>query len=160
MSVVPEVRCPVEPDLSNLFHDDQLWQEILDHNLDIVTQTFADRNPHYAGQAKDLEVECKRFMYLATVAPNLELAPTKPIDEYWHQFVLFTNQYEEFCAKFNGYFVHHNPLAGPDHETIFKRTQDMVVKLFGEFKNRALWFQSRPATSCKDFCSSPRLLVR
>lgn len=149
MEVKTTVRPAVDTTLSNLSHDEQLWQKILGHDLSIVTRTFAERNPHYADQANDLEIECKRFMYLATVAPNLDLAPTKPIDDYWHQFVLFTEEYEEFCVKFSGYFVHHNPLAGPDHESIFKRTQEMVVKLFGEFKSRTLWFLSMPATSCK-----------
>jgi hypothetical protein len=149
MDTQTAIRPAVDDMLHNLSHDERLWQEILGHDLSVVTKTFTERNPQYADQAEDLELECKRFMYLATVAPNLDIAPTKPIDEYWHQFVLFTEEYEAFCAKFNGYFVHHNPLAGPDHETIFRRTQDMVVKLFGEFKNRALWFLPMPATSCK-----------
>ncbi len=151
------VRSPVDLNLSNLTHDEILWKKILGYDLSVVTKTFAERNSQFAGSATEIEVECKRFMYLACIAPNLDLAPTKPIDEYWHQFVLFTEEYEYFCAEFNGYFVHHNPLAGPDHASIFERTQQMVVKLFGDFKNRSMWFLQMPATSCK--CTNTRRLT-
>ncbi|MFA6608931.1 MAG: hypothetical protein WCT07_03415 [Candidatus Paceibacterota bacterium] len=144
-----KVRPSVEVNLGNLVHDSELWNSILNYDLSVVTKTFKERNPEYAADAEILEIECKRFMYLAAVAPNLDLAPTKPIDSYWHQFILFTPEYEEFCRKFNGYFVHHNPLAGPDHETIFTRTRNMVIKLFGKFDNVNWWLLPRPATSCK-----------
>lgn len=150
------VRPDVDTSLTNLAHDEKLWNEIQNHDLGLVTRTFAERNSKHADEAKNLEMECKRFMYLAAIAPNLDLAPTKPIDEYWHQFVLFTEEYSTFCAKFSGYFVNHNPLAGPDHEIIFKRTQQMVVKLFGDFKDRALWFLPMPATSCK--CTNGKIV--
>ena len=143
------VRPDVAHDLSNLLHDAALWEQVMEYDMSIITKTFAERQPKYAAQANELEYECKRFMYLACIAPNLDLAPTKPIDEYWHQFMLFTHEYQDFCNKFNGYFVHHNPLAGPDHKTIFERTQDIVTKVFGDFKNKSLWFLPMPATSCK-----------
>jgi hypothetical protein len=153
------VRPAVDETRHNLSHDEELWQEILGHDLSIVTKTFAERNPQYADQAEDLEVECKRFLYLAAVAPNLSIAPTKPIDEYWHQFILFTEEYEVFCAKFCGFFVYHNPLGSPNQKTIFEQTQEMVTKLFGEFKNRSLWFLPMPATSCRGFCKSPSRML-
>ena len=36
------------------------------------------------------------------------------IDEVWHQFVLFTSAYAEFCARFLGRFVHHIPAEYPE----------------------------------------------
>jgi hypothetical protein len=142
------LRPPVLPNLANLTHDETLWQQILEHDLSVVTRTFAERQPGFANDAKELEVECKRFLYLAAIAPNLVFAPTKPVDEYWHQFVMFTQEYEAFCAKFNGGFVHHNPLAGPDHENLFTRTQRAIQQLFGQFKTLTWWLLPRPATSC------------
>lgn len=141
--------------VSSLEHDEALWQEILAYDLGVVTKTFAERNSDFGNQATTLEVECKRFLYLAAIAPEMIIAPTKPIDEYWHQFVLFSIEYEAFCKKFCSSFVHHNPLGRSDQETVFKRTQRMVVHLFGEFREKALWFLPMPATSCSDFCSSP-----
>lgn len=137
------------PELVGVNHNEELWRRILDYDLSVVTTTFATRHPEYADSARELELECKRFMYLAAIAPTLDLAPTKPIDEYWHQFVLFTETYTNFCAEITGYFVHHNPLAGPDHAKIFSRTQELVQKIFGVFEGLRLWLLPMPATSCK-----------
>lgn len=155
MKQVVEIRPSVRTDLTDLVHDRKLWQKILAYDLSIVTKTFKERNKKYSNIACELELECKRFLYLAAIAPNLSIAPTKPIDEYWHQFIMFTTEYQNFCAVTSGYFVHHNPLGGPDHQTIFTRTQDMVTKLFKKFANIDLWFQPIPATSCKTNCAVP-----
>lgn len=137
-------------DFSAVAHNPTLWKSIQAYNLDVVTETFAQRNPQYAAQAKELELETKRFMYLAAVCPGLNLAPTKPIDDYWHQFILFTDVYEDFCQKHTGYFVHHNPLAGPDHKSLFEQTQRLVKQVFGDaFKGLTWWMRPMPATSCK-----------
>ncbi|WP_437803053.1 hypothetical protein [Sorangium sp. So ce693] len=31
------------------------------------------------------------------------------VDEAWHQFVLFTNEYIDFCKRFSDRYVHHEP---------------------------------------------------
>jgi hypothetical protein len=31
------------------------------------------------------------------------------IDEMWHNFILFTKEYQEYCHDKFGFFVHHNP---------------------------------------------------
>ena len=143
--------------LDQMVHDEDLWCQILRHDLSVVTGTFAKRNPKYAGDAEALETECKRFLYLATVAMNLDMAPTKPIDEYWHQFILFTEEYEAFCHKYAGAFMHHRPLVGPDHEAIFKRTQRLAAKIFGgDFNGIEWWHLPMSATSCGRMVSRAR----
>ncbi len=152
MNTAITLRPSVNESLDNLVHDIQLWQDIQSANISIVTDTFARRivrtYPEYDGMANALEHECKRFLYLATIAPNFELAPTKPIDEYWHMFILFTEEYEQFCAQYTDRFVHHKPLGAEKHAEVFERTQRIVTTLFGDFPNRELWFLPMPATSC------------
>lgn len=31
------------------------------------------------------------------------------IDEMWHNFVLFTKEYTQFCKEYFGYYLHHGP---------------------------------------------------
>lgn len=138
----------IEGDLSNLFHDSDVWNAVQAYDLSIVTDTFARRNPQYADDAKALELECRRFMYLAVVVPNFELAPTKPIDEYWHTFILFTREYDKFCHLLSGRYIHHKPLGAADHSVVFARTQEIVTCLFGDFENKQFWMLPAPATSC------------
>lgn len=35
--------------------------------------------------------------------------PSKVVDEAWHEFILFTKQYEAFCKQAFGTFLHHTP---------------------------------------------------
>ena len=142
------VRPSADPSLEGLSHDQELWEQILAYDLSDVTKAFCDRNTKYGVNAKKLEVECKRFLYLATIAMNLDMAPTKPIDEYWHQFILFTEEYERFCDRFAGCFMHHRPFVGTDHEMIFKRTQRLATQIFGSFEEIDWWLMPMPATSC------------
>ena len=130
-------------------HNRALLKKIMGYDLSLVTKTFAHRNPEYRDQANVLEKECKRFLYLAAIIPQLEHAPTKPIDEYWHTFILFTREYTKFCQDVIGAYVHHKPLGAADHQAVFDRTQNMITDLFGAtFTDREIWMMPAPATSC------------
>ena len=54
------------------------------------------------------------------------------IDEVWHQFVLFTRQYGEFCQRFFGEYIHHSPGNSPDS----KGTPSREVASFELFQHR------------------------
>lgn len=40
--------------------------------------------------------------------------PSKEIDEMWHDFILFTKDYSEFCITYFGKFIHHYPMDGSE----------------------------------------------
>ncbi|OGH91170.1 MAG: hypothetical protein A2534_04285 [Candidatus Magasanikbacteria bacterium RIFOXYD2_FULL_39_9] len=147
-TLASRIHSDIASDLSNLDHDDDVWAAIMNYDLSVVTDTFARRNPQYAENANALEMECRRFMYLTVIVPNFELAPTKPIDEYWHTFILFTREYDAFCRMLSGRYVHHKPLGAADHSAVFAKTQKIVAHLFGEFENSHFWFLPAPSTSC------------
>ncbi|MFT5036795.1 MAG: hypothetical protein ACI9VM_000360 [Candidatus Azotimanducaceae bacterium] len=134
--------------LPSISEHQALWEKIQQFDLSVVTDTLARREPKYADSAEALEAECRRFLFMAAIVPELEHAPTKPIDDYWHQFILFTRMYKDFCKDIIGRFVHHKPLGADDHQAVFDRTQGTVVRLFGDFPNKSLWMMPAPATSC------------
>lgn len=51
--------------------------------------------------------EYKKFMFL--VITHGGAAPSDPIDQVWHQHILYTKDYHEFCMHFAGRFLHHSP---------------------------------------------------
>lgn len=55
----------------------------------------------------DVIIEYKRFMYLCIVYGKV--APSDPVDQIWHQHILYTKDYEIFCHHFAGRFIHHAP---------------------------------------------------
>lgn len=44
--------------------------------------------------------------------------PSKIADEMWHEFILYTREYESFCRRAFGNFLHHTPavVLGPDRQ--------------------------------------------
>lgn len=62
--------------------------------------------PHLIGQAVG---EFKKYMALVALG-HTEVAMTSPeVDEIWHNFILFTREYGEFCEKLCGRMIHHRP---------------------------------------------------
>jgi hypothetical protein len=73
--------------------------------------------------------ELVRFLDLAA-GSSLPLAPSKRVDKAWHEFVLFTREYEEFCRERYGRFLHHDPYGKPDREA-YVRTYMAYTERYG-----------------------------
>jgi hypothetical protein len=71
--------------------------------------------------------------------------PSQAVDDLWHEFILYTRDYKEFCAKAFGSFLHHSPavVLGPD-------SADTV----NDGLRRAWWF------ACRDENIDPRNATR
>ena len=87
--------------------------------------------------AESLERELKRYLILFAINPQKGYPMAGPVDDLWHTFLLFTQQYAQFCQQVAGHFIHHvpaDPAASPaqlrqwqedyatfltDYETVF-----------------------------------------
>jgi hypothetical protein len=49
------------------------------------------------------------FLKTCVDNPGTHLRPSKRVDLGWHQFILNTKDYAEFCDRVAGYFIHHVP---------------------------------------------------
>lgn len=49
--------------------------------------------------------------------------PSQAVDAAWHEFILFTREYEQFCAQALGRFLHHTPAEAMQSPT---RAQDGI----------------------------------
>jgi hypothetical protein len=59
-------------------------------------------------EAHQLFADTKRYLYLCVVEGKL-LAPPSVIDQGWHEFLMYTKDYQDFCLRYFGKFVHHTP---------------------------------------------------
>ena len=67
--------------------------------------------------------------------------PLVVIDEMWHNFVLFTKEYFEFCFRYFGYYIHHAPATeAEDRES----REKIVAQRTVEERVRARKEQLRP----------------
>lgn len=81
---------------------------------------------------KEALIEGIKFLTLAGSTPA-SLTPSQPVDLVWHELILFTKYYAEFCEENFGRFLHHLP----DDNKIkngrqFKKTLGLYSLYFGE----------------------------
>ncbi|MEG4084845.1 hypothetical protein QUA34_14800 [Microcoleus sp. POL10_C6] len=111
-------------------------------------------------EAEEIFLETKRWLWLnAKHLDDLNQgSPNVPkslgirtsitiIDEMWHIFILFTDDYANFCEKFLGKFIPHLPfLEGEEETTQIERDQEFIQYLsylydqIGE-EYLTLWFK-------------------
>jgi hypothetical protein len=86
------------------------------------------------------EREFKRFVALVALGskPMAMIGPL--IDEVWHQFILFTDEYRNFCEKTVGRFINHLPDTPftPIPETAGTNFLNAYRNHFGALE--AIWF--------------------
>jgi len=83
-------------------------------------------------QAVELFDDVKRFLFLC-VTSSKALAPTKKIDDGWHEFILFTKDYTMFGNEYYGRFIHHrpNPVLSQHVAADPADTIEMAQRVFG-----------------------------
>ncbi len=59
-----------------------------------------------------IELAYRRFLVLLAKYPELQIAPTRDIDAFWHAHILDTRKYAADCERVFGGFVHHYPYLG------------------------------------------------
>lgn len=77
-------------------------------------------------------------------------SPSAALDEMWHHFILHTRAYADYCLKFLGRFVHHNPTDTP---FVSGRAEmlEFAEALFGGI-DRDVW-PKVGVTACDSSCS-------
>ena len=81
-------------------------------------------------QIKEVVNEFKKFMAIVVINHNTEKRVemvNELVDEVWHTFILFTNEYRKFCDALVGEYIHHEPnidsLYGIDPLFPYKKKQ-------------------------------------
>ncbi len=94
--------------------DPDLWARVESLDLSpMVFQlvTYLGWTPQRAAAA---ERRYRRFFYLKTVLPNGMASPTRLVDDFWHQHIINTRNYEPDCLRVAGRFLHHTFLSFDD----------------------------------------------
>lgn len=127
-----------------------LWDNIVEAfgGADASTKAFAAKiakkhnwSNAFAARAVD---EYKKFVYLGVVS-NFHVTPSKDIDVVWHEHLLFSKAYREFCSTVIEYtFDHHPELMPMADETgrfsaQYMDTLDLYKTEFGVDPPVAIW---------------------
>ena len=86
-------------------HDDALV-------LDRVVQRIAREHRVAEPLARSWLVDALWFLRHAATADQM-ISPGPDADRAWHEFILFTRDYEQYCQECFGRFIHHEPWGEP-----------------------------------------------
>ncbi|MCD1116606.1 glycine-rich domain-containing protein [Chryseobacterium turcicum] len=133
----------------------ELWKKIEDFDFDFpkseydFTLRLAHENYWTQNFTKQAVLEYKKFMYLAAVS-EMMVSPSEIVDTVWHQHLIFTKSYSEFC-KILGKQIQHIPSTHNKEDfQKFKLAKERTTKLyeteFGKHPEN-IWNYSNPFES-------------
>jgi hypothetical protein len=122
----------------------------------LIEKLVKDRIVETPEEAEDLFTEVKRYIFIAaldhTEGWNMY---SRRVDECWHQFILFTRQYFEFCKRYFGRYISHSPSNAPKAKsavsvgtTTFQQFGERYEELFGT-PLPDVWYDARNVTTCR-----------
>jgi hypothetical protein len=105
---------------------------------ELLTPRIADEHDYSLLYAEGSLREAKRMLYLNVVSGE-SISPSVLVDMAWHEMLMFTRFYQDFC-QFLGKFIHHDPTPGaPDEGRVYERTKRNYEKFFGEKPDSQYW---------------------
>lgn len=102
-----------------------------------LRQKLLMRYPHWEGEQMQLALRALRQYFLVCLEAGAAAGgkavgmPSKAVDEAWHEFILMSRHYTEFCRHAFGRYLHHNP------ESMLKHgIDDALVNTLQQFKTK------------------------
>lgn len=125
--------------------DDNLLSRVLAYkNEDVVARIMKSKNCDKA-RAEAIFQDTLRFLYICGTADG-QWGPTQTIDAGWHEFIMFTRDYTDFCQEHFGRYIHHVPNhidSKPDHGRPH-RTLIAAIQVFGKENLSENWAYRNP----------------
>jgi hypothetical protein len=81
----------------------------INHSIDDITKSFSIKRGILLDEAIKIEKETHRYLELVTASKNGYSCLSPIVDDFWHNMVLNTEIYADFCQKTYDKFIHHIP---------------------------------------------------
>ena len=119
-----------ETNLSELNVDAVVRQQ-LEENAILFEKIAASLHCRHDEVPKALR-EVLRFLILVSRKESGQLTPSHRVDLAWHEFILCTRAYHEFCEAYFGRFIHHYPGGATKQNSLqFQETLKRYEQAFG-----------------------------
>ncbi len=84
-----------------------------------VTAKVRQQYPHLTDQQVEQVITgLREYFHVCNAAGAAMVAmPSQVVDVAWHEFILFTRQYQQFCNAALGRFLHHTPAEAMESPT-------------------------------------------
>jgi hypothetical protein len=76
-----------------------------------LIEKLSAQRPELEAKDRQLVARALRQFFIAHLTSGRKFVsmPSQVADELWHEFILYTRQYDRFCQKAFGRFLHHTP---------------------------------------------------
>lgn len=129
----------------NLKLDENLYNSIINYKNEDVIERFIDKYNIDENEALSIFEETKKWLWLCHMGAIGEKKfsfiiddSLLIIDEMWHNFILFTKEYNDFCINNFGYYMHHQPTTKQDkndwQKDPVKGLKEYKKKLQGQYE--------------------------
>lgn len=131
---------------------------VMAYAFDPLVYRMVDKYKWSEVEARECFEDLKKFLYMAVIADK-PVAPTEKLDEMWHNFILYTLDYDEFCKTRLGMFVHHRPRRRDDPKStrnMRQETLDFAHELFGSLPTNFQYSHAemfKSSLDCVNSCS-------
>ena len=84
-----------------------------------IKNKVKDKYPHLNGSELDQVMEgLREYFHISHKAGRRMISmPSQVVDVAWHEFILFTHEYQRFCHQALGRFLHHTPAEAMKSKT-------------------------------------------
>lgn len=116
-----------------MFRRNKTKADVMEYDFpsNVITR-FEQDNPEFS--ASDVEMIKVAFLeYIAVIidSPGVEMEmPSKALDKFWHNFILFTKDYHAFCDQYVGSYIHHSPHVYTDDSPYDRETAARKREMF------------------------------
>lgn len=78
-----------------------------------LLERFAEKHPDLTPAQREQVVRGLRQFFLVHLRSDCDYVsmPSRVVDDLWHEFILYTREYRDFCRRAFGKFLHHLPSA-------------------------------------------------
>lgn len=78
-----------------------------------LLERFSEKRPELSAADRGHVEQALRQFFLVHLRSDCEYVsmPSRVADDLWHEFILYTREYRDFCSRAFGKFLHHLPSA-------------------------------------------------
>ena len=117
-------------------------EALLQYKNENVISRFTDLFEVPEEEAEDIFTETKKFLYISRQPGVFIPDELLIVDEMWHNFILFTATYHDFCARYFGGFLHHLPASKGEKIQQQQQLSADAVSVRNAFKQKLATFMN------------------
>ncbi len=97
----------------------------------VIAQKVQAKYPHLTPeQAQQVIAGLREYFQVCNLAgKRIVSMPSQAVDVAWHEFILFTKSYQDFCNKTLGRFLHHTPAEAMQSKTLAQEGIKTIWKI-------------------------------